>query len=312
MTETSPNIANVVRTVFLVPPDFSESAKPLTDLAPSLPDGLRQIALAFFDSLHGVIRTLSIPFHYTSSHVHSLHWQRFLMAERIRARGIENEKEREPAALKIAKERFAEYLQGEGREVIVDDVLARLKELQDEPESLAAARELTRQGVVLVWSAVEVLARDSFVFLLNRRPILAEQLLAEKEKANRKRFSVDRIDWKTLEEYGYDLSENLGTFLISKADLTSVPAIRDAYGALFPAATELGRKLKDRRLWDLCQKRNLLVHRRGIVDQKYLANTGDTLPLGADLWIHPSEVEDLLEAGLQIGTEIISSVANAG
>ncbi|MBN8437374.1 MAG: hypothetical protein J0L95_04940 [Candidatus Accumulibacter sp.] len=310
MTDASPNIANVVRTVFLVPHDFSESAKPLTDLSSSLPDGLRQIALAFFDSLHGVIRTLSIPFHYTYSQVHSLHWQRFLMAERIRARGIENEEEREPAALKIAKERFAEYLQGEGREVVVDDVLARLKELQDEPESLAAARELTRQGVVLVWSAVEVLARDSFVFLLNRRPVLAEQLLAE--QANRKRFSVDRIDWQTLAAYGYDLSENLGTFLISKADLTSVPAIRDAYGALFPTATELGRKLADRRLWDLCQKRNLIVHRRGIVDQQYLANTGDILPVGADLWIRPSEVEDLLEAGLHIGTEIISEVANAG
>lgn len=310
MTDASPSIANVVRTVFLVPHDFSESAKPLTDLAPSLPDGLRQIALAFFDSLHGVIRTLSIPFHYTYSQVHSLHWQRFLMAERIRARGIENEEEREPAALKIAKERFAEYLQGEGRTVVVDDVLARLKELQDEPESLAAARELTRQGVVLVWSAVEVLARDSFVFLLNRRPILAEQLLAE--QANRKRFSVDRIDWQTLAAYGYDLSENLGTFLISKADLTSVPAIRDAYGALFPTATELGRKLADRRLWDLCQKRNLIVHRRGIVDQQYLASTGDTLPLGADLWIPPSEVEDLLEAGLHIGIEIISAVKNSG
>lgn len=310
MTEAPPNIAKLVGTVFLVPHDFSEGAKPLTDLAPSLPDGLRQIALAFFDSLHGVIRTLSIPFHYTYSQVHSLHWQRALMAERIRARGIENEEEREPAALKIAKERFAEYLQGEGREVVVDDVLARLKGLQDEPESLAAARELTRQGVVLVWSAVEVLARDSFVFLLNRCPILAEQLLAE--QANRKRFSVDRIDWQTLASYGYDLSENLGTFLISKADLTSVPAIREAYGALFPTATELGRKLADRRLWDLCQKRNLIVHRRGIVDQQYIANTGDTLSIGADLWIRPSEVEDLLEAGLHIGTEIISEVANVG
>jgi hypothetical protein len=310
MTEASLNIASLVRTVFLVPHDFAESAKPLADLAPTLPDGLRQISLAFFDSLHGVIRTLSIPFHYTYSQVHSLHWQRFLMAERIRARGIENEEEREPAAVKIAKERFAEYLQGEGGETVSDDVLARLNALQDEPESLAAARELTRQGIVLVWSAVEVLARDSFVFLLNRRPELAERLLAE--QANRKRFSVDRIDWQTLATYGYDLSANLGTFLISKADLTNVPAIRDAYGALFPSATDLGRKLADRRLWDLCQKRNLIVHRRGIVDQQYLANTEDTLSLGADLWISPSEVEDLLEAALHIGTEVITEVANAG
>lgn len=188
--------------------------------------------------------------------------------------------------------------------------MARLKALQEEPESLAAARELTRQGVVLVWSAVEVLARDSFVFLLDRRPILAERLLAD--QANRKRFSVDRIDWQTLAAYDYDLSENLETFLISKADLTSVPAIREAYGALFPSATDLRKMLADRRLWDLCQKRNLIVHRRGIVDQQYLANTGDTLPLGADLWIPPSEVEDLLEAALHIGTEVITEVANAG
>lgn len=298
----------MVRTVFLVPNDFSESARPLTDRAASLPEDLRQIALAFFDSLHGVIRTLSIPFQYSSSLVHSLHWQRFLMAERIRARGIENEELREPTALQIAQDRFAEFLKGEGREVLVDEVLGRLKALQEEPESLAAARELTRQGIVLVWSAVEVLARDSFVLLLNRHPSLAEQLLAE--QSNRKRFSVDRIDWQTLASYGYDLSNNLGTFLISKADLTNVPAIRDAYGALFPNAAQLGSKLADRRLWELCQKRNLIVHRRGIVDQQYLTSTGDTLPLGANLWIRPSEVEDLLEAALHIGTEIISEVAN--
>ncbi len=310
MTSASPNIASVVRAVFLVHGDFAETAKSLSDLAPTLPDGLREISLALFDSLHGVVRTLSIPFNYTYSEVHSLHWQRFLMAERIRARGIENESEREPAALKIARERFAEYLKGEGKETIPDDVLDRLNALQNEPESLAAARELTRQGVVLVWSAVEVLARDCFIYLLNRHPALAERLLSE--QANRKRFSVERIDWQTLASYGYDLSQNLGAFLISKADLTNVPAIRDAYGALFPAASDLGKKLGDRRLWALCQKRNLIVHRRGIVDQQYLTSTGDTLPIGGDLWVSPHEVEDLLDAALQIGTELIKEVANAG
>ena len=47
------------------------------------------------------------------------------------------------------------------------------------------------------------------------------------------------------------------------------------------------------------------------MDQQYLTNTGDTLPLGADLWISPNEVEELLEAGLYIGTAIISEIANA-
>ena len=310
MIEPTQNIAKAVRHIFLVPHDFSENAKLLTHLAPSLPDCLSQIALAFVDSLHGVIRTLSIPFQYTYSQVQSLHWQRFLMAERIRARGIENEADREPAAQEAANKKFVSYLHGEGRDAVTDDVLDRLMVLQGEPESLAAARELTRQGLVLVWSAVEVLTRDCFVFLLNQNPSLAEKLLAE--QANRKRFSVDKVDWKTLASYSYDMSRNLGTFLISQADLTSVPAIRDAYGALFPNAINLRKKLGDSRLWDLCQKRNLIVHRRGIVDQQYLSTTNDKLPLGANLWVSPSEVEDLLEASLDTGTELISVVANAG
>lgn len=310
MTDASTDIARIVRSVFLVPNDFSDTAKQLSDLAPKLPEGLRQISLALFDSLHGVIRTLSIPFNYTYSQVHSLHWQRFLMAERIRARGTENENEREPTALKIAKDKFAEYLQGEGREIVADNVLQRLNSLKEEPESLAAARELTRQGVVLIWSAVEVLARDASVYLLNRNPALAEQLLAD--PANRKRFASDRVDWQTLASYGYNLSQNLGTFLISKADLKNVSAIRDAYGALFPLATELGKSLADRRLWDLCQKRNLIVHRRGIVDEQYLTSTGDSLSIGAVLWTSPDEVEELLGVALQFGTEVVSQVANAG
>jgi hypothetical protein len=303
MTEASSDLANVVRSVFLVPPDFTENATPLTELVPSLPDGLSQIALAFVENLQGVICTLSIPFHYTCSQVENLHWQRFLMAERIRARGIEREEERDAIAIKIAKEKFGDYLQGDGRDVLINGVLTHLKTLQDQSASLSAARELTRQGIVLVWGAIEVLARDSFVYLLNQRPVLAEKLLLE--PANRKRFGVDKIDWDTLAAYGYDLSGNLGTFLISKADLTSVPAIRDAFGALFPTSTELRRKLSDRRLWDLCQKRNLIVHRRGIVDEQYLANTGDKLPIGTPLWVSPCEVENLLDAALHIGLEII-------
>jgi hypothetical protein len=309
MTGTISKIAKEVRSVFLVPPDFPSIARSLTDLAPTLIDGLREIAVAFYENLHGVVRTLGIPYQYTHSQIHSLHWNRILAAERIRSLMIENEDEREPVALKIASRQFHEYLQSEGQEVLIEGVLTRLKELRDEPESLAAGRELTRQGVVLIWSAVEVLCRDSFIFLLNRRPVLAEQLLAA--QVNRKRFSVDKIDWQILAGYGYDLSQNLGAFLISKADLTNVPAIRDVYGALFPSAKGLSKLLADRRLWDLCQKRNLIVHRRGIVDQQYLQSMGEDVSIGTDLWITPDEIEDLLEAAILIGTGVVAEVNNS-
>lgn len=109
MNDAPPNIAKDVRTVFLVPHDFAASAKPLAELSATLPPDLRAISTSFIENLRGVVRTLSIPFKYTYSQVHGLHWQRFHMAERIRARGIENEDEREPAALASAKEKFDEY-----------------------------------------------------------------------------------------------------------------------------------------------------------------------------------------------------------
>ena len=309
MNDVPSNIAKDVRTVFLVPHDFSASAKSLAELAVALPSDLRAVTTSFIENLHGVIRTLSIPFKYTYSQVHGLHWQRFHMAERIRAREIENEAEREPAALASAKEKFDAYLHEDGSEKVVEDVFDRLLWLKNDSESLMAARELTRQGIVLTWSAIEVLTRDAFVYLLDNKPGYAELLVAD--PANRKRFSADRIEWQALATYGYNMSSSLGSYLISKADLKSVPAIRGAYGALFPAADVLQKLLGDRRLWNLCHKRNLIVHKRGIVDQQYLTSTSDTLAIGENLLVTPSEVEDSLEFTLKLGIEIVRQVANA-
>ena len=135
----------------------------------------------------------------------------------MRARGIEDEAKREPAALSRANEVMASYLNGEGRDKLIDDVLGRLLALKDDPASLAAARELTRQGVVLTWSAIEVLARDAFVCLLDLKPRLSDRLLAE--PVNRKGFAAERIDWATLASYDYNLSSHMGSYLISKAGL---------------------------------------------------------------------------------------------
>ena len=231
------------------------------------------------------------------------------MAERIRARGIENEAEREPAALSIARKRFEDYLQGDGGKQIADDVVERLLWLKNDPDSLAAARQLTRQGLVLTWSAVEVLARDAFVYLLDGRPAYADLLLSD--ASNRKRFSADRIEWQTLASFSYDLSSNLGTYLISKSDLKNVPSIRSAYGALFPDAEDLRTALADRRLWDLSHQRHLIVHKGGVVDQAYLDATGARLILGDLITVSPDEVEIMLNAALCMGTELIRQVADA-
>lgn len=301
--------AQQVREVFLVPQDIRASSEQLLGRVPVGIGELRTIAEAFAESLHGVIRTLSIPFQYTYSQVYSLHWQRALIAARIRGGGAPDDAQQADIDRSNARAKFEEYLRGEGRKVLADEVVDRLLQLKNEPEALAAARELTRQGVVLTWSAIEVLSRDAFVYLLNCKPQLSNALLAE--QFNRKRFATDRVEWQTLANYEFDLSGKLGSYLISKADLSNVPAIRAAYTALFPGAVQLRSCLSDERLWHLSQKRHLIVHRRGIVDEAYIEATGTSLKVGDVLWSAPAEVEEAIEAAMTLGAELLEQVAHA-
>jgi hypothetical protein len=310
-------LAEDVRQVFLVPPDFFAVAEQVVAGSEELSAIYKPITLAFIDNLQSVLRTLSIPFHYTFSQVQSLHHQRFLTAERIRALKIpgkndtEEDKRRcERGPEETAHINFKQFTEGDGQEVMLREVLERLSLIKSNSESLAAARELTRQGVVLVWGAFEVLARDLFTELLNRHPSRVEMLL--NNPSNRKRFGIEKLDWSTLSSFGFDLSKNVGTLLAQRADLDDIPTIKDAYGALFPTAIDLASKLADRRLWLLFQRRNLIVHRRGIVDHQYNEKTGETLPLGSQLWPAPYDVENYLEAAAISGTHMLSEVNNAG
>lgn len=313
MSDDLARLAADVRQVFLVPAEFSEVSRPLSSVVEALPESLRSTGLAFEDSLRSVLRTLSIPFQYTVAQVESLHHQRFVMAERIRALPLPGEDEtqeernaRAQRAIETARTKYSQFAAGDGREVIPGEVLSRLAEIKDNTESLAAARELMRQGVVLVWSAFEVLARDLFVEVLNRQPARVETLLAS--PANRKRFGIEKLDWGTLASFGFDISRNLGTILAERADLDDMRAIKDAYGAMFNTNGEASSSLADPRLWLLFQRRCLIVHRRGIVDQQYLEKTGEALAVGSQLWPAPKDIEAYLEAVLAAGTKLLSTV----
>jgi hypothetical protein len=303
-------LAKSVQEVFLVPPDFPAKSAELVNLATLLEGERRTVAESFLNSLRGVVSTLTIPFNYTYAQVHSLQWQRFLMAGRIRARSNPKESEREVQARAEAQAQLKEFVAQEAGGVIADEVLNQLDYIKAQPESLAAARELMRQGVVLIWSAFEVLARDLFVDLLNGEPALLERLLSH--PAAKKRFGVEKIDWQTLARFDYDLSSSIGSLLIERTDIDDIQTIREAYGALYPNASRLANALGSNDLWFLFQKRNLIVHRRGIVDAHYLAKTGDSAVLGDTMWVQPVEVERFLSTVTVAGTTLLATVQNAG
>jgi hypothetical protein len=67
--------------------------------------------------------------------------------------------------------------------------------------------------------------------------------------------------------------------------------------------------LSDHELWLLAQRRHLIVHRRGIVDNRYLESTGEKLVPGSQISISPSDIERGLDIVCSAGIELLKSVA---
>ena len=65
-------------------------------------------------------------------------------------------------------------------------------------------------------------------------------------------------------------------------------------------------RIEDRRLWTIAQRRHLIVHRRAVVDNDFLKNTGEQLALGEKLRVSPAELEDSLTVIRDVGTSLLS------
>jgi hypothetical protein len=65
----------------------------------------------------------------------------------------------------------------------------------------------------------------------------------------------------------------------------------------------------DGALWKLWQRRNLIAHRRGMVDQAYVSRTDDTLPIGQRIHLTGRYVEESAILVRDAGIELIAALS---
>lgn len=304
-------VVREMRKHFLVPAEPSEVFCDFDTVATTLREDYRPLADAFRHSLESVLSTASIPFALASASVRKAHFQRLHAAERIRALSIEAEAGSEVdvelvrarEAHRIACERMNEFEQSEeGRNAVILDICDFL--VSGVKHGLEpAAQELLQQCVLLLWSALEVLFRDAFELYLNRNPGKTQALVSH--PTTRKRFEAEKLPLGTVVEHGFDLSQHLGSVLVDQQDFSDLSIMKSVYFVLFPSFPELAAALAERNLWLLYQRRHLVVHRRGIVDQSYLDNTGETLAIGSRLSLNPSHFEGDLKLVVRVGKSLL-------
>jgi len=287
------------RAQFASPPLEDELFAPLTEVVSTLSEPFIEIGKAFRANIDGLLSTVSIPYRlaYTSSF--NAHWQRIRLAEGIRSLKLTPEPDetdealelrREEHALAIARPKMDSFVRSlEGQELLLADTVGFLESLRSDESLVEAANELILQGVVLCWGAFEVLARDSFIAHLNASPVRTLTLLAD--PVAKRRFELSKVSLETLAANGFNLSARMGNLLAEQQDLSDVLSIKAAYEALFPANFEVRDALNDPDLRILSLRRNLIVHRRGIIDATYAASANCAQQQGLRLKISPDDLD---------------------
>ncbi len=304
---------------FYFPQDAGLFAKPIAAAICQLPPSLSPLGESFRGNLDAARTVASVPYAMTVIAINRRRFQAILAAERIRSlkSNWNSEAEREQWALRTAHRRFTEELAqpedwnanptdllgNSGRAILID-----LEVLLSEVDFGESSDELLRQCTVLCWGALEVLSTDLFITVLNERPSYTSALL---DHPLTKKYFDPRSFGTALQERRYDLSRCMGEVLVQQHRIDSVEAIRNIFDALFLDENDLRTQLRDDLFWRLGQDRNLIVHRRAVIDQQYLTNTGCGQAVGSRLRIGPDPFERYLNYSRDTGVSLLRAAASS-
>lgn len=187
--------------------------------------------------------------------------------------------------------------------ILVDSIMGAMRSWI--AETPAALTELTHQSSVSCWSALEVLAKDVFVTLLNRDTKLIALLRQSQEASKILELTRDvRINLDELERENWNLSK-LGSLLMRRRNFDRAEEIRIVFAALCPEDSQIISDLSKPELRQLNCRRHLLVHRGGRADIAHVSVAGDGLKLGEQLRIKPRELTSYLVSVNSAGNSIL-------
>jgi hypothetical protein len=302
---------------------------PLEKLVQSIPDAARPAAMAFTGNLRGVFLAARLPFSLYLGFSEIERFDRYFSEASARACPINvddgirmvadptyAQSEQYQAKLRDAyakaaadaRERWDRELgTKEGHERADRDAVEKLASTLTCEGICVAARTLLEQSLVLTWGALEALSSDLFITVLNAAPRLTTNLL--KDEKSKKRFQT-RDFLRIIEEHGFDLSSKMGEVLTTLGRMDDLETIKTVFEALLPEDRRVREALGNGELRILYQRRNLIVHRGGIIDRHFLERTGEQLQLGTKLIVTSGDLSKCLEMVRDVGLEITLGMAN--
>lgn len=248
--------------------------------------------------LRSVISAATLPFRLTSHSVHERRFDRFHIAQRIRGLkevppGSDLTDEHEEAAWTKANKQMSDYASSTlGSDSLRNATIGEMFQHVQSEEVKSAAREQLVQTLISTWTVFESFSRSFVIHWINEDPSRANPVVSSPDL--REFFGKQTVDFQTIGEHGFNLSQSMGFVLFQGKRLDNLKAIKGVMKALF-SDENIQRNLSGD-LWLLNQRRNLFVHNRGVIDEQYLAQTGEDLSLGDRLTLTSEDVEKHLRS----------------
>ena len=271
---------------------------------------LRNTFLAFRANIQSAITVANMPYVIAHTAILDSRFQQLHSAESIRglaksSAGAGLTDEAKSDALSAARSRMdMEMADPDIIKKHAESTLNLLDRHLKEEKFAAASQDLLRQVLVMSWSAFEVFANDILREIMNANPKLISRFADVKPY---KEVLSPRLFLEAMSGRNYDLSSAMGDIFCDAVRLDSIEKIRDAL-AIAVGDPTLEEQLKDTRIWLLFQQRNLIVHRRGIKDARFLSRTTDNGTLGEQILLNGDYIDSLLELVRDIGCALYSAV----
>jgi hypothetical protein len=285
------DVEAVTRKAFIPIPDF-ESA--LMEALKEPPAVIEPAVSVFGRSLVGNLTVASIPYTLVNQHVMGSHSQRIFSAESIRAlKNMElTPDERERLAREAHEMRMNDFLNSaDGQAILVGDIVRELRLQLESSELSDAFQELLLETIMMMWGTFEAFISDSLRSIFNQYPKFAGVMLQSHEV--KKLSSIKHVTIEDLAARGFDMSRSMGDYIVDELRFDSLPVMRAALSAVFPMAVDLHAAFRDPDYWLLWQRRNLIAHKRGIVDESYLSKTSDAIVIGTRLQVTGNYIEQI-------------------
>lgn len=181
------------------------------------------------------------------------------------------------------------------------DIKALIKSLEKIFQSLQTVYEqpLYQEAVVIVVSSFETYLKDTVVTLVTKNKSVEGKFYNELK---------DSLNYTKLRESGYDWENLLGYLVVEKFSFYDTQQMDKLFTRILKIDTIFRNKGVDKKIQNFIKLRHLIVHKSGIVDNKFKKETQMKVPLNAPYPVEKKYVLDMISSISKVVEDIEKNI----